>query len=258
MASSLAPITHVKVRTTLREFLAIWKREESWWKLILLSVVCFYVSYSLSLFCDLFFMLQLVFLVFTLPCKLLLLLFSLVVVVVFLVFLLLFFLLLVPLLFFRFAVVVFPLVPSSSHLVLLMLVLLFYYFSYFFSPSASPSSSSPSANYTSRTLSEVNVCAGGKVWVECGAQCQKTCKNMHIGCSSSVCQAGCVCPPGQVEENGTCVLVSRCPCHFNGKSYENGESIKKDCNTWWVTAVFKRLGMHCSHSPCFTVRILAK
>lgn len=47
-----------------------------------------------------------------------------------------------------------------------------------------------------------------------------------------ICKAGCVCPDGYVEENGTCIAENSCPCHFNGKSYQSGDVIKKDCNQW--------------------------
>ncbi|KAK3738807.1 hypothetical protein QZH41_012595, partial [Actinostola sp. cb2023] len=76
-----------------------------------------------------------------------------------------------------------------------------------------------------------NQCPRGQVWTKCGAQCPRTCKNMHMGCSSIVCKAGCVCPQGFVEENGTCILATTCPCHYNGKSYKTSDVIKRDCNT---------------------------
>lgn len=33
------------------------------------------------------------------------------------------------------------------------------------------------------------------------------------------------------EVSGTCVLPESCPCVYGGKSYREGEEMRKDCNT---------------------------
>ena len=47
----------------------------------------------------------------------------------------------------------------------------------------------------------------------------------------------CVCAKGHVIDpsTGSCVKVSLCPCHHGHRSYNEGDSIKRDCNTWYVS-----------------------
>ena len=35
-----------------------------------------------------------------------------------------------------------------------------------------------------------------------------------------------------VSESGKCVHPTECPCHHGGKSYSDGQTVKKDCNQW--------------------------
>lgn len=47
--------------------------------------------------------------------------------------------------------------------------------------------------------------------------------------------SGCVCPSGLVSDGkGGCIAENLCPCFHNGVAYQPGESIKTDCNTWYV------------------------
>ena len=43
--------------------------------------------------------------------------------------------------------------------------------------------------------------------------------------------SGCKCPPGLVREGDDCIDPDDCPCLHNGKMYESGASISRDCNT---------------------------
>ena len=47
-------------------------------------------------------------------------------------------------------------------------------------------------------------------------------------------ESGCVCQGDLIwnEETETCIRASQCPCHHAGKSFEEGQQISKDCNTW--------------------------
>ena len=51
---------------------------------------------------------------------------------------------------------------------------------------------------------------------------------------SQACKPSCVCAPGHVrdDDSGECVRINSCPCHHARRSYNEGEAIKKECNTW--------------------------
>ncbi|XP_076142698.1 uncharacterized protein LOC143125242 [Alosa pseudoharengus] len=71
-----------------------------------------------------------------------------------------------------------------------------------------------------------NANAGAK-----GAECQRSCKTLHMACISAECVSGCVCPSGLVSDGkGGCVKEDQCPCYHNGAQYKAGDSIKVDCN----------------------------
>ena len=79
-------------------------------------------------------------------------------------------------------------------------------------------------------------CTGGKVHSSCMSSCPETChSNVQQTCNAQHgnCQAGCVCPSGKVEYNGTCINPVTCPCYHNGKEYGERTKIQKDCNTWY-------------------------
>ncbi|XP_028403857.1 mucin-2-like isoform X2 [Dendronephthya gigantea] len=90
------------------------------------------------------------------------------------------------------------------------------------------------------------VCPKGQAWVPCGKECAKTCKNLHLPCSKTLCEEGCVCPQGQVLHNGDCVNPEQCPCHRGGRSYKNGETYQQDCNTCTCTGK----SWNCTHKQC--------
>lgn len=62
-----------------------------------------------------------------------------------------------------------------------------------------------------------------------------TCKNMNqaVGTSPADCRPGCVCKKGFVLDvaQKSCVLPEKCSCHHSGKSFNEGQTIREDCNT---------------------------
>jgi len=49
------------------------------------------------------------------------------------------------------------------------------------------------------------------------------------------CVSGCMCPDGLVlDGSGGCIPKDQCPCVHGGHFYKPGETIKVDCNTWYV------------------------
>ena len=75
-----------------------------------------------------------------------------------------------------------------------------------------------------------------EVFTTCEPAEPLTCKNMHLNVSSStaLCRPGCVCKLGYVLDTilKECVLPENCSCHHGGRSYNDGDKIKEDCNTW--------------------------
>lgn len=70
-------------------------------------------------------------------------------------------------------------------------------------------------------------------FTKCAPKEPKTCKNMDkYVADSSDCLPGCVCMEGYVYDTSrlACVLPANCSCHHAGKSYDDGEKIKEDCN----------------------------
>lgn len=78
-----------------------------------------------------------------------------------------------------------------------------------------------------------------EVFTTCEPAEPVTCKNMHLRAetSTAICRAGCKCKTGYVLDMilKKCVLPEKCGCHHGGRSYNDGEKIKEDCNTWQVT-----------------------
>lgn len=63
-----------------------------------------------------------------------------------------------------------------------------------------------------------------------------TCKNMHLVHESTTpaeCRPGCVCKKGYVFDHSEkkCVLPKDCSCHHGGRSYNDGDTIREECNT---------------------------
>ncbi|XP_029212326.2 protein kinase C-binding protein NELL2-like [Acropora millepora] len=70
-------------------------------------------------------------------------------------------------------------------------------------------------------------CMGtGKEYRECG--CKQTCSNFEpSGSNCNPCSEGCFCPRGQVlNDRGQCVAPIRCPCTYNGETYQSGQGLQ--------------------------------
>ncbi|XP_037934058.1 hemocytin isoform X2 [Teleopsis dalmanni] len=77
----------------------------------------------------------------------------------------------------------------------------------------------------------------------------ETCKNMHEYKEDlEDCTPGCVCMQGYVYDTTrkVCVLPENCSCHHGGKSYNDGETIREDCNT----CVCQSGNWKCSSNGC--------
>ncbi|KAL7040824.1 hypothetical protein ACKWTF_000531 [Chironomus riparius] len=74
-----------------------------------------------------------------------------------------------------------------------------------------------------------------EIFTTCESAEPLTCKNMHLNVSTStaLCRPGCVCKLGYVLDTilKACVLPENCSCHHGGRSYNDGDKIKEDCNT---------------------------
>ncbi|XP_053881324.1 mucin-5AC-like isoform X1 [Malaclemys terrapin pileata] len=99
------------------------------------------------------------------------------------------------------------------------------------------------------------VCAAPMVYFDCsnvtagtiGSECQKSCQTLDMGCYSTQCVSGCVCPNGLVSDGkGGCVAAGECPCVHNDASYNPGETIKVNCNT----CTCKNRMWQCTNESC--------
>nr|XP_048710200.1 LOW QUALITY PROTEIN: mucin-5AC [Caretta caretta] len=99
------------------------------------------------------------------------------------------------------------------------------------------------------------VCAAPMVYFDCsnvtagtiGSECQKSCQTLDMGCYSTQCVSGCVCPNDLVSDGkGGCVAVGNCPCVHNEASYNPGETIKVNCNT----CTCKNRMWQCTNESC--------
>ncbi|XP_061468750.1 mucin-5AC [Rhineura floridana] len=99
------------------------------------------------------------------------------------------------------------------------------------------------------------VCNAPMVYFNCanatvgatGAECQKSCQTLDIGCYSTQCVSGCMCPNELISDGkGGCVAAEECPCIHNEATYNPGETIKVKCNT----CTCKNRKWECSNEPC--------
>ncbi|XP_025026903.1 mucin-5B-like, partial [Python bivittatus] len=80
-----------------------------------------------------------------------------------------------------------------------------------------------------------------------GTECQKSCQTLDMGCYSTQCVSGCVCPDQLVSDGtGKCIPAEECPCIHNEATYKPGETIKDKCNT----CTCKNRKWKCSNEPC--------
>ena len=83
------------------------------------------------------------------------------------------------------------------------------------------------------------VCPSNQIHSKHVTSCEPTCSSLHFladdGPMDHICTgpswSGCKCPPGLVLEGDNCIDPDECPCLHNGKMYESGASISRDCNT---------------------------
>ena len=77
-------------------------------------------------------------------------------------------------------------------------------------------------------------CPGDQVWSTSGVECLKTCETLHVPCMNLLSVAGCRCLGNTVWDSKLtkCVNASECPCHYNGRTYKQGEYLNWDCNRW--------------------------
>ncbi|XP_075784328.1 mucin-5AC [Pelodiscus sinensis] len=99
------------------------------------------------------------------------------------------------------------------------------------------------------------VCAAPMVYFDCsnvtagtvGSECQKSCQTLDMGCYSTQCVSGCICPNDLVSDGKRgCIAVEDCPCVHNEASYKPGETIKVNCNT----CTCKNRMWQCTNEPC--------
>ncbi|XP_068800201.1 mucin-5AC [Struthio camelus] len=99
------------------------------------------------------------------------------------------------------------------------------------------------------------VCTPPMFYIDCGnatsdmigAECQKSCQTLDMGCYRTQCVSGCVCPGNQVlDGKGGCIAAEDCPCIHNGDSYRPGESIRVGCNN----CTCRNRKWQCSEEPC--------
>ncbi|ALC44456.1 Hml, partial [Drosophila busckii] len=89
-------------------------------------------------------------------------------------------------------------------------------------------------------------------FTKCAPKEPKTCKNMDkYVADSTECLPGCVCMAGYVFDTTrqACVLPQNCSCHHAGKSYDDGDKIKEDCNS----CVCQAGNWKCSTEGCESV-----
>nr|DBA25392.1 TPA: hypothetical protein GDO54_012926 [Pyxicephalus adspersus] len=73
------------------------------------------------------------------------------------------------------------------------------------------------------------ICPDGKVWKDC-SDGPASCAHLNDEGDDRKCQPGCYCPSGELLLNNRCVPPSQCPCTENGKYYQPGETVLRDCN----------------------------
>ena len=73
--------------------------------------------------------------------------------------------------------------------------------------------------------------------MECGSSCARSCRDLSrkIECNEE-CVSGCQCPNGQfLNDANRCVPVAECPCEYEGKVVQPGETVKVgNCKSWYV------------------------
>ncbi|XP_051001071.1 mucin-5B [Acomys russatus] len=98
-------------------------------------------------------------------------------------------------------------------------------------------------------------CKAPMVYLDCnnasvgaqGSECLRSCHTLDVGCFSTRCVSGCVCPSGLVADgNGGCIAEEDCPCVHNEATYRPGEVIRVDCNN----CTCRNRRWECTDQPC--------
>ncbi|XP_039610072.1 SCO-spondin [Polypterus senegalus] len=94
----------------------------------------------------------------------------------------------------------------------------------------------PPCNHTAAAVSK---CPSGLVFIsaeDCEEEslnlCPLSCEDLNTEFNCSLqCKEGCHCPSGFYLQNGICVNASHCHCHWNGTTFQPGETlIRNDCS----------------------------
>ncbi|MEE6467583.1 hypothetical protein FKM82_007315 [Ascaphus truei] len=77
-------------------------------------------------------------------------------------------------------------------------------------------------------------CPPGMENVECASKCPRHCSDYQQGIEcqdGKVCEPGCRCPNGLLEQDGACVPASHCECtDTHGQSWTPGSYVQENCN----------------------------
>uniref|UniRef100_A0A8C8ALX0 Mucin 2, oligomeric mucus/gel-forming n=1 Tax=Otus sunia TaxID=257818 RepID=A0A8C8ALX0_9STRI len=108
---------------------------------------------------------------------------------------------------------------------------------------------------------EVSACPGNQIFLYNLTMCQQTCRSLADGekhCLQDFAPVdGCGCPYNTYLDNqDTCVPISKCPCYYKGSYLEPGEYIKKDGERWyvllWLFCSSNKRYFDCNASPTWT------
>uniref|UniRef100_A0A2K5ZUE8 Mucin 5B, oligomeric mucus/gel-forming n=1 Tax=Mandrillus leucophaeus TaxID=9568 RepID=A0A2K5ZUE8_MANLE len=105
------------------------------------------------------------------------------------------------------------------------------------------------------SLQKSTGCVAPMVYLNCsnssagtpGAECLRSCHTLDVGCFSTHCVSGCVCPPGLVHPvHSPRLLHSKDHPHLHNATYKPGDTIRVDCNT----CTCRNRRWECSHRLC--------
>lgn len=81
------------------------------------------------------------------------------------------------------------------------------------------------------------LCPGGQLYSDCVSSCPPSCSAVAQGEEGSCgkeCVSGCECPTGLFWDGALCVPAAHCPCYHRRQRYAPGDTVKQQCNPWWV------------------------
>lgn len=81
------------------------------------------------------------------------------------------------------------------------------------------------------------LCPGGQLYSDCISSCPPSCSAVAQGEEGSCgkeCVSGCECPTGLFWDGALCVPAAHCPCYYRRRRYAPGDTVKQQCNPWWV------------------------